>query len=556
MEARQLPTDLIRVRQLPATATPLRQEPLVLLHGWGSDSGVFEPLVAALDGRLNLVLVDLPGFGCGSSGGLLKLDELLQALRRYLPRRCVLLGWSLGGMLATQYASRYPQQVSALVTLASNLAFVARPDWAPAMPGRVFQQFYSSFKQQPQQALRRFDSLQAQGDSNEPLLRKQLRHCRGDGSGHRHQPPPHSHWLRALGLLASIDNRRAFKALAVPGLHLLGGADSLVPAAAAPAMAGLNPAQSVQVLAGAGHALPLSQPRELARRLSAFLCRQGSHSHRLDNGQQLDKSKVAASFSRAAATYDSVAELQRRVGGQLLAHLDAMQLPAPAVAPVLDLGCGTGCFSGALARRFGDNAVLGLDIAEGMLQFARRRCRGEGRWLCADAERLPLADNSVDGIFSSLTVQWCEQLTPLFQEMARVIRPGGWLALATLGPHTLHELRSAWSRVDSYTHVNRFAPRGDLQRALARARFADISWRGETVVMQYREVRDLTRELKALGAHNVNAGKSAGLTGRRRIQQFLAAYEPFRRDGKLPATYEVYYGFARVEGEGGGWRGC
>ncbi|HEY5718501.1 MAG TPA: methyltransferase domain-containing protein, partial [Motiliproteus sp.] len=165
-----------------------------------------------------------------------------------------------------------------------------------------------------------------------------------------------------------------------------------------------------------------------------------------------DKEQVASSFSRAASSYDSVAALQRRIGHQLLAYS-----AGDWQGRLLDLGSGTGYFTRILAEQPAVEKLVALDLAEGMLQFAReQRGHDKIRWLCADAEALPLADNSLDGVFTSLAIQWCDDSEGLFTELQRVLKPGALLAFATLGPRTLWELRAAWSQVDDFVHVNGF----------------------------------------------------------------------------------------------------
>ncbi len=255
----------------------------------------------------------------------------------------------------------------------------------------------------------------------------------------------------------------------------------------------------------------------------------------------IDKAQIAHSFSRAAGSYDTMAALQRRIGHELL-----RRMPAQGVGCSLDLGCGTGYFSQALISRSGQQRVIGLDLAQGMLRYASDQRDHAGiDWLCADAERLPLADNSVDQIFSSLAIQWCEDPQRLFNELLRVLKPGGLLAVATLGPHTLAELRNAWSAVDNYPHVNHFTPLPELAAALT-SRFTRVDLQESEIVLRYERVKQLTDELKGIGAHNLNTGRLTGLSGRRRIQAFLAAYEAFRDDdGLLPATYQVFYALAQ-----------
>jgi len=253
----------------------------------------------------------------------------------------------------------------------------------------------------------------------------------------------------------------------------------------------------------------------------------------------IDKTKVAESFSRCAASYDSVAQLQRDIGHQLMSRMPA----DTAQARLLDLGSGTGYFAQQLRKNYPQTALSCLDLAEGMLAYAREtRPVDNASWLCGDAENLPLAADSMDLLFSSLVIQWCEQPDQLFREIARTLKPGGEAFIATLGPETLHELRTAWAAVDSYTHVNRFLPLEQLQQAIGDAGLAEVEAVTGYQVLCYPQLRELTHELKHLGAHNMNRGQPEGLTGRARIQALKAAYEQFRDEqGLLPATYQVYY---------------
>src|SRR5690625_7534931 len=183
-----------------------------------------------------------------------------------------------------------------------------------------------------------------------------------------------------------------------------------------------------------------------------------------------------------------------------------------------------------------------------MLQFARSQRTARASWLCADAEALPLAPASFDLVYSSLSMQWCEQLGTLFKGVKRVFVPGGALACATLGPGTLRELKQAWRSVDDLVHVNRFAPRQELENAMQAAGFYDLQWHTEGRVLFYPDLVTLTRELKALGAQNVNPGGPSGLTGRRTILARKAAYEHIRDAGQLPASHAAYY-YSAVAGE-------
>jgi len=254
---------------------------------------------------------------------------------------------------------------------------------------------------------------------------------------------------------------------------------------------------------------------------------------------ELDRAALRRSFDRAAAGYDESAVLQAEVRQQLLARLDYVTL-APDV--VLDVGCGTGHASRALAARYPSARTVALDLAEGMLRQARRH--GSGLLVCGDAMRLPLADASVDLVFSSLTLQWCTDLDGVFAEFRRVLRPHGLLNFTTFGPDTLFELRGAWGQADGLVHVSEFADMHDVGDGLVRAGLAEPVLDVERFTLTYLDVFGLMRDLKAIGAHNAAAQRPRGLTGRGRLLAMQAAYERHRREGVLPATYEVVFGQA------------
>lgn len=250
-----------------------------------------------------------------------------------------------------------------------------------------------------------------------------------------------------------------------------------------------------------------------------------------------DKRQVAASFSRAAASYDSVAQLQRDVGQALLARLPATL----SVDRWIDLGSGTGHFSRVLGERFPQAEGVAVDIAEGMLRHART-LGGAQQYIVGDAEQLPLADASCDLLFSSLAVQWCGDFAAVLAEALRVLRPGGVMVFASLCDGTLSELRDSWRAVDSSVHVNRFRPLTRYQQLCTDSALQMLALEAVPHVLHYGDVRDLTHELKALGAHNINPGRPGGLTGRQRIKGLIDAYEGLRQPAGLPATYQVVYG--------------
>ncbi len=258
----------------------------------------------------------------------------------------------------------------------------------------------------------------------------------------------------------------------------------------------------------------------------------------------LDSRWVRRSFDRAAQTYDGAAVLHRQVRDILLQRLAPVAL-VPRV--VLDAGAGTGHASRALKRRYPKALVIALDSSAQMLKAAGR----QQNWLrpfrrvCADAQSLPFADGSLDLIVSNLLLQWCNP-EAAFAEFRRVLAPDGLLSFSALGPDTLRELRSAWGQVDKHSHVHQFIDMHDLGDALVRNGFAAPVLDVERFTLRYLDVRKVAADLKDTGAHNATAGRAKGLTGPRKFAAMQAAYEIFRQDGRLPATYEVVFAHAWV----------
>ena len=255
----------------------------------------------------------------------------------------------------------------------------------------------------------------------------------------------------------------------------------------------------------------------------------------------LDRRAVAAAFDRASTSYDAAAALQERVRDELLGRLDELKVAPQAI---LDLGAGTGHATRALKRRFPRALTVAVDIAPGMLARARAQSRWRRRFerVRADAYALPFRDASFDLVFSSLMLQWCDDLDTAFGELARVLKPGGLLLFSTFGPGTLAELRDSWAAADGQpNHVNHFFDAPTLGSALMHSGLAEPVLDVDRIVVSYADAMTLMRELKAIGAHNVTRGRARGLTSRRRLAAMIAAYETLRRDGQLPATYEVIH---------------
>lgn len=275
----------------------------------------------------------------------------------------------------------------------------------------------------------------------------------------------------------------------------------------------------------------------------------------------LDKVKIARSFSRAASSYDSAAYFQRDMGLELLSMLPKT-LNKGENNYCLDLGCGTGFFYQHLISQYKDINYVGVDIAEGMLNFfqqtlnesfsdvdvnadlsdeASNNRRLNDFLICTDAENLSMKNETVDIVFSNMAVQWSENLPVLFTELNRILKPGGIIGLTTLGPQTLIELKQSWEKVDKHVHVNHFFP---LERWADVIHQSGLKIQVKRVLhpkLQFDSVRQLLKELKLIGAHNVNKGQPQGLFGKKYLNAMYSAYEAFNINGFFPASYEVYF---------------
>lgn len=267
------------------------------------------------------------------------------------------------------------------------------------------------------------------------------------------------------------------------------------------------------------------------------------------NEFEIDKREVRRAFSRAAARYDAAAVLQREVCVRLLEKLDYIRHQP---GRVLDVGSGTGWGARQLGERYGEAEIVALDMALGMLQAARGTSSwwrklfagGRQRFVCGDVEALPLAARSVDMVWSSLALQWCNDLAATFGELHRVLQTDGLLMFSTFGPDTLKELRTAFRGVDGYSHVNRFADMHDIGDMLMAAGFADPVMEMETITLTYGDAKAVMQDLRCIGAHNATAGRAPGMMGKEKWSRIVRNYEALRRDGKLPATFEIVYGHA------------
>ncbi|MBV7599863.1 MULTISPECIES: pimeloyl-ACP methyl ester esterase BioH [Aeromonas] len=240
---------------------------LVLLHGWGMNGAVWHGIAQQLADHYRVHLVDLPGFGNSplNDGSDYSLPWLAEQVASVLPERCHLLGWSLGGLVASQLALTHPERVQSLITVASSPCFMARDEW-PGIAPKVLAGFNQMLAGDFKQTIERFLAIQAMGSEHARDDIRQLRHWLAE------RPAPQLAALEAgLGLLADVDLRDELTTLSLPWLRIYGRLDSLVPKAAIPLLDERYPHSRSLVLDKASHAPFISHPAQFIAMVREFI---------------------------------------------------------------------------------------------------------------------------------------------------------------------------------------------------------------------------------------------------------------------------------------------
>jgi malonyl-CoA O-methyltransferase len=246
----------------------------------------------------------------------------------------------------------------------------------------------------------------------------------------------------------------------------------------------------------------------------------------------VERATVRRSFSRAAQRYEAAASLQREVCDRLLE-----MLPFRPAERVLDLGCGTGFASAGLLARYPDAQLLSADFAPAMLAMHDGGSVRQAR-ICADAHRLPFADDAIDLVFSSLMLQWCD-LPKALAECVRVLRPGGQLCFAMVLKGTLREIDAAFASADTHRHTLEFLDLNELTEALASAGLLKQGCTTTRRVEYFPDARSLLQSNRDIGASRVPDRGRRGFLGRAAWDRVCRSLESMRSSAGLPLTYEI-----------------
>ncbi|GAB3529288.1 MULTISPECIES: pimeloyl-ACP methyl ester esterase BioH [Photobacterium] len=238
---------------------------LVLIHGWGMNGAVWQQLLPLLTPHFRVHLVDLPGYGHSREHHAGNIEEMAYQLLENSPESAIWLGWSLGGLVATQAAIQAPERVNALVTVASSPRFAAENTWRGIKP-QVLNDFQRQLSDDFQLTVERFMALQAMGS---PTARQDIKLLK-QAVLSRPQPNPKA-LASGLQLLADVDLREQLDQISQPWLRLYGRLDGLVPVKVAAELDALAPRSERQVFAAASHAPFISHPEEFVKALRTFI---------------------------------------------------------------------------------------------------------------------------------------------------------------------------------------------------------------------------------------------------------------------------------------------
>lgn len=241
--------------------------PLVFIHGWGLNSAIWQPCLLELAKSFEVITVDLPGFATNST---IELDEysliaITELLNNTLKQPAVIIGWSLGGLVASQMALSYPEQVLALITVASSPQFVAKDEW-PGIKPDVLASFHQQLSQDTKKTINNFLKIQAMGS---PHIRQDIKAIRELVM--QYDLPSRQVLDDSLRLLETSDLRGKLKQIEKPFLRLYGKLDGLVPKSLISQVEKLAPNSNSYLFEQASHAPFISHQAEFISVIDSWL---------------------------------------------------------------------------------------------------------------------------------------------------------------------------------------------------------------------------------------------------------------------------------------------
>ncbi|MAS00049.1 MAG: malonyl-[acyl-carrier protein] O-methyltransferase BioC [Nitrosomonadales bacterium] len=267
----------------------------------------------------------------------------------------------------------------------------------------------------------------------------------------------------------------------------------------------------------------------------------------------IDKNYKRKIFNRSAKSYDEFSILQNDVSDNLFDRLVDLKLNPKLI---LDLGCGTGRNGKILKNIYKDAKIVNYDFSENMLTQARMKQisffdkilqNKRSSFICGDIENLVFTNKIFDIVWSTNSLQWCNNLSVTFKSIGSILKPNGLFIFTTFGPKTLYELRNITRKISSFQKTNDFIDMDNIKKILINKGFSNPILESEEVCLTYSNIKKLFLELKSIGATSGLKIKKNGLTGKSFLKKIEEGYENYKHKEKFTATYEVIYGYARYK---------
>jgi malonyl-CoA O-methyltransferase len=279
-------------------------------------------------------------------------------------------------------------------------------------------------------------------------------------------------------------------------------------------------------------------------------------SKNVSDSSRIESRAARRAFDRAAKRFGEPALISEDIATRMASRMDLMRI-APDI--VLDAGCGISSAKRWIGDRYPAAAFIHLDWSREMLLRTERKSgiwsrltstwrRGSEYRICADLRAIPLANESVDLIWSNLALPWAFPADRAFHEFARVLRSGGLLMFSSYGPDTLAELREAFGMTDLVARVHEFSDMHDLGDALVAAGMSAPVMDMEKLTVSHANAQALMDDLRRAGEVNVLERRLRGLTPRRRFLDALGKLPTVAADGRVKSTFEIIYGHAWKSG--------
>ena len=251
---------------------------------------------------------------------------------------------------------------------------------------------------------------------------------------------------------------------------------------------------------------------------------------------------IKKNYKNFAKKYEESAVVQKEIIDRLIQRLSLINISP---VKIIDIGSGIGLGTKNLIELYGNAELYMLDNSFESLNSRIIDKKNLYR-ICANFKNIPCGDNLFDFVFSSSALHWDLDIKSSFEEIYRILKPGGLFLFSTYGPDTLIELRSAWSLVDNNKHVNDFYDMHDLGDLMLNLNFFDTVVDSEKIIIDYEDVIHLQRDLKNIGSKVLHENDQyKGLLSIDKMNLMYDQYEKFRSEtGNIPATYEVIYGSA------------